>query len=105
MLPAGNIGSMRVLVVEGKHSAHRAAPPSCRRSTPQPRPGTGALDAAQLADDVDRGDPAQTQQLEVLVAPLVLGGMCAMLGFGRCSSSRSAHGPSPGGHPPWCAGL
>jgi len=94
-----------VLVVEGKHSAHRAAPPSCRRSTPQPRPGTGALDAAQLADDVDRGDPAKTRQLEVLVAQLVLVGMCAMLGCARCSSSGSSTGPWPGGHPPWCAGV
>src|SRR5260370_136294 len=104
MLPAGSIGSMRVLVVEGKHSAHRAAPPSCRRSTPQPRPGTGALDAAQLADDVDRGDPAKTRQLEVLVAQLVLVGMCAMLRWARCSSSGSSTWPVPGGHPPWWTG-
>src|SRR5258707_15346674 len=55
MLPAGSIGSMRVLVVEGKHSAHRAAPPSCRRSTPQPRPGASALGAAPLAACVGRG--------------------------------------------------
>jgi hypothetical protein len=83
MLPAGSTGSMRVLIVEGEPSAHRAhrphplaprsadrgsyPPGSCvprlpcdgcrrsapvprrahrprsRRSTPQPRPGTGAV--------------------------------------------------------------
>jgi hypothetical protein len=58
---AGSIESIRVLVVEGEPSAHRAAPPSWSAISASASAGAGALDAARLADDVGRvlGGPGE----------------------------------------------